>query len=122
MKCFLCHLELIYIFKKSKLHVAVISLIALQTVYCFMSHITEWFGLWQACLFKNARGKTTLKTHEQCVEGICCTDDMLYRQRSTAFEFFEDKKKDAHLENPSVHCKHCCKNVKVLKHTDIMLS
>lgn len=41
---------------------------------------------------------------------------------ASAFEFFEDKKKDAHLENPSVHCKHCCKNVKVLKHTDIMLS
>lgn len=41
---------------------------------------------------------------------------------ASAFEFSEDKKKDAHLENPSVHCKHCCKNVKVLKHTDIMLS
>lgn len=41
---------------------------------------------------------------------------------ASAFEFFEDKKKDAHLENPSVHCKHRCKNVKVLKHTDIMLS
>lgn len=41
---------------------------------------------------------------------------------ASAFEFSEDKKKHAHLENPSVHCKHCCKNVKVLKHTDIMLS
>lgn len=41
---------------------------------------------------------------------------------ASAFEFSEDKKNDAHLENPSVHCKHCCKNVKVLKHTDIMLS
>lgn len=41
---------------------------------------------------------------------------------ASAFEFFEDKKKDAHLENLPIHCKHCCKNVKVLKHTDIMLS
>lgn len=41
---------------------------------------------------------------------------------ASAFKFFEAKKKDAHLENPSVYCKHCCKNVKVLKHTDIMLS